>query len=77
MQADFLDHLRHNWPLTLAALLLSVYLPIVLASGTLYSNQGSIRRNADPSRYWRWVSGLFSLLLVSWAVLIASFVLRA
>ena len=76
MKPDFLDHLRHAWPLTLAALLLTIYLPIALLTGTFYSNQGSIRKASNPERYWGWVRRLFVLLLVSWAVLIASYQLK-
>jgi hypothetical protein len=76
VKLDFLDHLRHAWPLTLAAALLTVYLPIVLFTGTFYSNQGSIKKVSDPQGYWTWIRRLFALCLVCWVVLIASYRLR-
>lgn len=76
VKSDLFDHLRHAWPLTLAALLLTIYLPIVLLTGTFYSNQGSIKKDGDPERYWSWVRRCFVLLLVSWSVLIASYQLK-
>jgi hypothetical protein len=76
VKPDFFDHLRHAWPLTLAAILLSLYLPVVLLTGTFYTNQGNITKAGDPQRYWAWVRRFFALCLISWAVLIASYQLR-
>jgi hypothetical protein len=73
--AGVLDHLQHNWPLTLAVAMMLLYLPVVLASGSFYTNQGTIRRVLEPARYWRWVLGLCLLLLVSGAVLLGSYAL--
>jgi hypothetical protein len=76
VKPDFLAHLRHAWPLTLVAVLLTVYLPIALFTGTFYTNQGNIKKVSDPQQYWIWVRRFFALCLICWAVLIASYQLR-
>jgi hypothetical protein len=71
----FWHHLKINWPLATAALLLLLYLPYVLVSGVFYTNQGSILRSDNPQRYWRWVSGMSVLLGVSLIVLVGTYLL--
>jgi threonine/homoserine/homoserine lactone efflux protein len=68
-------HLEHNWPLTLVALCLAAYLVVVLVGGTFFTNQDRIERATDPARYWRWIRIFVTLLLLSTAVLIGSYVL--
>lgn len=51
------------------------YLPVVLISGTFYSNQGSVLRSREPERYWRWVRNLCLLLTVALAVLIGTYLI--
>ena len=61
--------LEHNWPLALAAAVVALYLAVALAGGVVYTNQGSVRRDADPVAYWRWVKRFVLLLVASLAVL--------
>jgi Mn2+/Fe2+ NRAMP family transporter len=75
MTPPFLVHLRHNWPLAVAVAVLGVYLPIVLASGVFFTNQGNVLRSKDPVQYWRWVARLTALLLAGCVVLVGSYLL--
>lgn len=75
MPSAFLIHLRHNWPLAAAVLVLAVLFAYALLSGVMPSNQGSIRRSQEPDTYWRWLRRLSVLLLVAVAVLVGSFLL--
>jgi hypothetical protein len=75
MKADFILHLQHNWPMVVAAAGLLVYIPVVLVSGIFYTNQGSISRKNEPTRYWRWVALFLGLLLASLVVLFGSYFL--
>jgi threonine/homoserine/homoserine lactone efflux protein len=70
-----IQHLEHNWPLALITLGLAVNLVVVLVGGTFFTNQGRIERSTDPARYWRWIRIFATLLLLSAAVLIGSYVL--
>lgn len=75
MRPDFMDHLRREWPLVLAAVLLLVYLPVSLTTGVFYTNQGNIRKDADPERYWGWIRRFAILLAVCLAVIVGSYFL--
>jgi hypothetical protein len=70
---EFIRHLQHNWPLAAVVLLLLLYLPVALVSGTFFTNQGNILRSKQPARYWRWVLSMSALCLVSWGVLVGSY----
>jgi hypothetical protein len=76
LKPEFVQHLRHNWPLAVAVAGLLVYLPIVLVSGVFFTNQGNLLRSRDPVQYWRWVARLASLLLAGGAVLVGSYLLE-
>ena len=75
VKADLILHLQHNWPLTAAVLVLLLYIPVVLVSGTFFTNQGNITRKNEPTRYWRWVALSLGLLLASLVVLFGSYIL--
>jgi hypothetical protein len=75
VNADLILHLQHNWPLTAAALVLLLYIPVVLVSGTLFTNQGNITRHNQPARYWRWIALFLGLLLACLVVLFGSYFL--
>jgi len=75
VKTDLILPLQRNWPLTTAALLLLLYIPVVLVTGTLFTNQGNITRQHEPTRYWRWVALFLGLLLASLVVLFASYFL--
>jgi len=75
VKADLILHLQHNWPLTAAALVLLLYIPIALVSGTFFTNQGNITRQNQPARYWRWIALFLGLLLASLVVLFGSYFL--
>ncbi len=77
MKADFIIHLQHNWPLAAAAAGLLLYIPVVLVTGTFFTNQGNITRKNDPTRYWRWVALFLGLLLASLVVLFGSYFLSS
>jgi hypothetical protein len=77
VQADFLLHLQHNWPLAIVALGLLLFIPVVLVTGVFPTNQGSVLRSQDPARYWRWVAGFALLSLACLVVLIGSYFLSA
>jgi hypothetical protein len=66
---------KHNWPLAAAAAGLLLYIPVVLVTGTFFTNQGNITRKNEPTRYWRWVALFLSLLLASLVVLFGSYFL--
>ena len=72
MRATFLHHLRQNWPLAVLTAGLLIYLGVVLAAGTFYTNQGPILRSQDPLAYWRWVLRFAVLALSGSAVLLGS-----
>ncbi len=75
MSPTFVQHLQHNWPLTIIVIGLAIYLPIVLVTGVFPTNQGSIRRSRDRSGYWRWVGGFAVILAVSITILAGSWLL--
>jgi len=75
VKADFIIHLQHNWPLAAAAAGLLLYIPVVLVTGTFFTNQGNITRKNEPTRYWRWVALFLGLLLASLVVLFGSYFL--
>lgn len=75
MNPGLVQHLQRNWPLAVIVAGLLVYLPITLIRGEFYTNQGPIRKVAEPARYWRWVLGFGGLLLACAATLLASFFL--
>ena len=75
MKADFIIHLQHNWPLAAAAVVLLLCIPVVLVSGTLFTNQGNITRKNNRTRYWRWVALFLGLLMASLVVLFGSYFL--
>lgn len=65
MTPEFMLHLQRNWPLTVVVVGLFLYLPVVLVGGVCFTNQGSISRAKEPTRYWRWVGLLLALFLAS------------
>ena len=69
MGPDIAVSLQHNWPLALAAAVIALYLAVALAGGVVYTNQGRVRRDADPAGYWRWVRRFVLLFIASVAVL--------
>jgi hypothetical protein len=73
----FLLHLRHDWPLAAAVLVLATLLAYALLSGAMPTNQGRILRSREPAAYWRWLRRLSVLLLLAIAVLAGSFLLGA
>jgi Mg2+ and Co2+ transporter CorA len=73
VQPNFLTHLQHNWPLTVIAIGLLLFVPLVLVTGVFPTNQGIVPRSLDPARYWRWVAGFALLLLACWVVLFGSY----
>jgi threonine/homoserine/homoserine lactone efflux protein len=73
MTPEFIRHLQHNWPLAAVVVVLFLYLPVVLLSGTFFTNQGRILRSKDPSRYWRWVASMSGLFLLCLGVLVGSY----
>jgi hypothetical protein len=75
MPVGFLFHLRHNWPLALAALVLLVLVAYALFTGVLPTNQGRILRSREPDAYWRWLRGLVVLLIFIVIVLVGSYFL--
>jgi hypothetical protein len=77
VQANFLLHLQHNWPLAAIALGLLLLVPIVLVTGVFPTNQGRVLRSEDPESYWRWVVGFALLSLACLVVLIGSYFLSA
>lgn len=76
LKPEFIQHLRHNWPLAVAVTALLVYLPIVLVSGIFFTNQGRLLRSKEPVQYWRWVARLTVLLLAGCVVLVGSYLLE-
>ena len=74
---SFLLHLRHNWPLAAAVLVLAALLAYALLSGVMPTNQGGILRSREPAAYGRWLRRLSVLWLLAVAVLVGSFLLRA
>jgi hypothetical protein len=76
MSSDLFIHLKHNWPLTAAAVVVALFLGFSLLSGFIPSNQGSIQRASEPDAYWRWIRRFVVLLLVSVGVLTAIYYLR-
>jgi threonine/homoserine/homoserine lactone efflux protein len=73
--SEFIQHVRHNWPLALALAGLLFYLPIVLVSGIFFTNQGRVLRSREPRRYWRWVALMSGLFLACLGVLVGSYYL--
>jgi hypothetical protein len=74
---EFVQHLQHNWPLAAVVVLLLLYLPVALVSGTFFTNQGNILRSKQPARYWRWVVSMSVLWLASLGVLLGSYYISA
>jgi len=73
--ADFIHHLRHNWPLALVVVGLAAYLLVVLIRGVVVTNQGNIRRSSEPERFHSWVRTFVVLLVAAAAVLIGTYFL--
>jgi len=77
VSSSLLLHLRHDWPLAAAVIVLATLLAYTLLSGAVPTNQGRILRSREPAAYWRWLRWLSVLLLVAVAVLTGSFLLGA
>lgn len=75
MSNGFFLHLRQNWPLVAAILVLFSLLAFALLTGALPSNQGNILKSRDPDAYWRWLRRLAVLLMLSLVVLVGSYFL--
>jgi len=75
MNPNLIDHLYKNWPLALIALGLSIYLAIVLMSGSFYTNQKNILKAEEPAEYWQWVRRMLVLDALCLVVLFGSFLL--
>jgi hypothetical protein len=73
MTPSFTAHLLRNWPLALIVAGLLGSLPIALLTGVFHTNQGRIRRGAEPGRYWKWLCGFGLLALCCGAVLLGSY----